>query len=41
MMFMENTMMKPELLIVADEELAYGIDNGYYPCFMQSSTQGT
>lgn len=27
---MENTMMKPELLIVADEELAYGIDNGYY-----------
>ena len=31
MMFMENTMMKPELLIVADEELACGIDNGYYP----------
>ena len=39
-MFMENTIPKPELLIVADEELAYGIDSGYYPCFLQSIKQG-
>lgn len=37
---MENTIPKPELLIVADEELAYGIDSGYYPCFLQSIKQG-
>lgn len=37
---MGNTKMKPELLIVANEELTYGMGNGYYPDFLQNIKNG-
>lgn len=37
---MGNTKMKPELLIVTNEELTYGMENGYCPDFSQNIKNG-
>lgn len=37
---MDNTKTKPELLIIANEEITYGMKNGYYPDFLQSIKSG-
>lgn len=38
---MENNIYTPELLIVANEELSYGISHGYYPDFTQAIQNGS
>lgn len=37
---MTNHQMKPELLIVANEELSYGMKHGYYPDFLHNIKSG-